>query len=261
MKQSLVDQYSGLDSLIHRLDPRTKLLSTLAFILLVVAIPPSKWQSFALAFLAIATLILLSRLPIGYVLKRSLVIVPFVLVIAMFIPFFKQGEVAGSYNIWMWRVSVTYSGLLVLWNVVIKSWLSILSLILFSGTTPLRKVLHALEELRLPLVFVMMLSFMYRYLFVLLDEVGRMRRARDSRNFGGRHLWQIKTVGNMIGTLFIRSYERGERMYSALLARGYDGRVRTLTGLKLGRADIYFGILFACCLTLIGLTMLLQQPV
>ena len=88
----------------------------------------------------------------------------------------------------------------------------------------------------------MILSFMYRYLFVLVDETMRMKQARDSRNFGGGRLWQIRTIGNMIGTLFIRSYERGERIYAAMVARGFDGQTQTLDCLNFRRADACFGI-------------------
>jgi len=242
VKHSFLDQYSDRDSFIHRLDPRTKFITTLLLIVGVVLTPPNRWSAFALYFALIATLLLLSKVPIFYVLKRSLVIMPFVLMIAIFIPFFKEGEVAGSYNIWLWQVSVTYSGLQVLTNIVIKAWLSIVSLILLTSTTKMTGLLKGLEQLRMPKVMVMILSFMYRYLFVLFDEVMRMKQARDSRNFGGKRLWQIRTIGNMIGTLFIRSYERGERVYAAMVARGFDGQTRTLDCLNFRKADAYFGV-------------------
>jgi len=242
MKHSFLDQYSDRDSIIHRLDPRTKLITTLFFILAVVLTPPDRWQAFALYFFLVATLILLSKVPALYVLKRSLVIMPFVVLIAIFIPFFKEGEVAGSYNIWLWQVTVTYSGLQVFWNILAKAWLSILSLILLTSTTRFSHLLKSLEQLRMPRVMVMILSFMYRYLFVLVDELMRMRQARDSRNFGGGRWWQIRTIGNMIGTLFIRSYERGERVYAAMMARGFDGQTRTLESLNFRQLDAFFGI-------------------
>ena len=227
MKHSFIDRYSDQDSLIHRLNPRTKLVATLALILAVTITPPTSWQAFALYLFLIITLILLSKVPILYVLKQSLVIIPFVLSIAVFIPFFRAGEVAGSYNIWLWQVSVTYGGIQVLWNILAKAWLSVLSLILLTSTTKMVNLLKGLEQLHTPRVIVMILSFMYRYIFVLVDEVMRLRQARDSRNFGGKPLWQIRTIGNMIGTLFIRSYERGERVYTAMLARGFNGQART----------------------------------
>ena len=244
MKHSFLDQYSDRDSFIHRLDPRTKFITTLIFILAVALTPPNRWQVFALYFLLIATLIFVSKVPILYVFKRSLVIIPFVLMVAIFIPFFKEGEVAGSYNIWLWQVSVTYSGLQVLWNILAKAWLSILSLILLTSTTKMTNLLKGLEQLRMPKLMVMILSFMYRYIFVLIDEVMRMKQARDSRNFGGGWWWQLRTIGNMIGTLFIRSYERGERVYAAMLARGFDGRSRTLNRLSFKPADAYFAVGF-----------------
>ena len=254
MKHSFLDQYSDRDSFIHRLDPRTKLITTLVFILVVITTPPTRWPVFALYFCLITTLLLLSKVPIFYILKRSLVIMPFVLLIAIFIPFFKEGEVAGSYNVWLWQLSVTYSGLQVLWNVIIKAWLSILSLILLTATTKFTNLLKGLEQLRMPRVMVMLLSFMYRYIFVLVDEVMRLKQARDSRNFGGRRLWQIRTIGNMIGTLFIRSYERGERVYAAMLARGFDGQTRTLDHLSFRQVDAYFGLSFSLVLILVSLT-------
>ena len=253
MKHSFIDQYSGLDSLIHRLDPRTKFITSLAFIVAVVLTPASNWRVFAFYFCLIAVLLVISKLPPLYVLKRSLVIFPFVLMIAIFIPFFKQGEVAGSYNIWLWRVSVTYSGLLILANVVVKAWLCILSLILLSSATKLADLLKGLKQLGVPRVIILILSFMYRYVFVLVDEVMRMRQARDSRNFGGNRLYQLRTIGNMVGTLFIRSYERGERVYVAMLSRGFDGEVRTLHKLSFRQVDAYFSTTFCLILILPGI--------
>lgn len=253
MHHSFLDQYSDRDSFIHRLDPRTKFLATILFILLVSNLPPGGWPAFALGFLLVVTLILWARLPVLFVLKRSLVIVPFVLLISLFIPFLKEGEVAGSYNVWIWQVQVTHSGLQLLWNILAKAWLSILSLILLTSSTRLPILLKGLAQLGLPRVIIMILSFMYRYIFILMDEVMRMRQARDSRNFGGGRRWQIQTVGNMIGTLFLRSYERGERVYAAMVARGFDGQSRTLDRLAFKRADVGFGAGFGMALILTGM--------
>ena len=250
MKHSFIDEYSHLNSFIHRLDPRTKLLASLAFIVAVLLTPASNWRVFAIYFCIIAVMLVLSRLPPLYVLKRSLVIFPFVLLIAVFIPFFKEGQVAGSYNIWLWQISITYNGLLILANVVVKSWLCILALILLSSTTRLADLLKGLRHLGIPQVMILILSFMYRYIFVLVDEVMRLQQARDSRNFGGSRLHHLKTIGNMVGTLFIRSYERGERIYAAMLARGFDGQVRTLHKLSFRQADAYFSAAFSLVLIL-----------
>jgi cobalt/nickel transport system permease protein len=252
MKHSFLDKYSDRDSMIHRLDPRTKLIATLAFITLVVLLPSASWLTYGLYFAVIAVLIIISRVPALYIFKRSLVIVPFVLMVALFIPFFKEGTEAFSFNIFSWHLSVTYEGLETLGSVMAKAWLSILLLILLTSTTTFANILKALEHLKMPRVLVMIMSFMYRYIFVLTDEVMRMKQARDSRNFGegGNRLWQIKTVGNMIGTLFIRSYERGERVYASMAARGFDGHSRTLDRL-------YFKPMDACFIAALGIALAL----
>ncbi len=257
MKHSFLDKYSDRDSPIHRLDPRSKLLATLAFIAAVVLTPSGSWLAYGLYLAIIATLIALSRVPVIYILKRSLLIIPFVLLVAIFIPFFKEGEVAGSYNIWLWQVSVTHSGLQILWNILARAWLSILSLILLTSTTKFSNLLKGLEQLRLPKVIVMLMSFMYRYIFILVDEVMRMRQARDSRNFGGKLRWRIGTVGNMIGTLFIHSYERGERVYAAMMARGFDGHSRTLDRIHFSRVDACFIACLSLALIFISIFNLL----
>jgi cobalt/nickel transport system permease protein len=240
MRHSFLDQYSDRDSPVHRLDPRAKLVATLAFIAAVVLTPSASWLTYGLCFIIIAALILMSRVPLLYILRRSLVIIPFVLLVAIFIPFFKEGEVAGSFSLGQWHISVSRSGLQLLATILAKSWLSILSLVLLTSTTGFARLLKGLEQLHLPRVMVMLLSFMYRYIFLLTDEVMRMKQARDSRSFGGKRLRQIGAVGNMIGTLFIRSYERGERVYAAMVARGFDGHSRTLDSLQFRRVDAAF---------------------
>jgi cobalt/nickel transport system permease protein len=239
VEHSFIDRYSDLDSFIHRLDPRTKIITTLIFVLAVVITPTAEWRAFACYFLLIGSLLILSKLPPFYVLKRALVIVPFVLVIGIF-NLFKAGDPVASFHLWDWHFSITQEGLLVFSNVLVKASLSILALILLSSTTKFTNLLKGLEQLRMPKVMVMTLSFAYRYIFVLVDEAMRMWRAKESRNFGGKRIRQIRTVGNMVGTLFIRSYERGERVYAAMVSRGYDGKIEVLDSLSFSRSDVLF---------------------
>jgi len=256
MKHSFLDHYSDLDSPVHRLDPRSKLLAVLAFIVAVVLTPVGSWLAYCLYLFIVATLMLLSGVPKLYIFKRSLVIIPFVLLVAIFIPFFKEGEAILNFQIWAWHISITHSGLQLFLSVLAKSWLSILSLVLLTSTTGFSSLLKGLEQLHMTRVMVMLLSFMYRYIFLLTDEVMRMKQARDSRNFGSRRLRQIKTIGHMIGTLFIRSYERGERVYAAMVSRGFDGQSRTLDRLRLKRSDAIFvtGVVLALvCINLLNI--------
>ena len=250
MNHSFLDQYSDRHSIIHLLDPRTKLIATFLFIAAVALTPPDGWLSYALYLATLTIWILFSRVPILHILRRSLVIIPFVVLITIFIPFFHQGGVSGSNSIGSWQVSVSYSGLEILRNILIRAWLSILSLILLTSTTMMPDLLRGMEQLHMPRIMVMLLSFMYRYIFVLVDEMMRMKQARDSRNFGGRRLWQIRTIGNMIGTLFIRAYERGERIYTSMVARGFDGHSRSLKCLRFKPIDAYFGLGLALLVSL-----------
>jgi len=248
MKHSFIDQYSGLDSFVHRLDPRTKLICSLAFVLAVVLTPAGTWNVFVIYLLTLLGLIWLSQLPIKYVLKRSLVIFPFVIMIAVFVPFFKHGQVAVSYDIGAWHIAVTYEGLAVLINVIVKSWLCILCLIILSSSTKFEELLHGMYRLKVPQVFVQITSFMYRYMFVLADQAMRMQMARDSRNFGLNRRNIFKTMGNMIGMLFIRSYERAERIYAAMLSRGYNGELVVVNQLRFRLPDAYFALSMALLL-------------
>jgi cobalt/nickel transport system permease protein len=242
LTHSFLDPYVDRSSPVHRLDPRTKLFAALLLIAAVALTSPDAWPAFATYSAGLFIWFLLSRVPLLHVLKRSLVVLPFVVLIAVFVPFFKEGEVAVNFHIWSWQVSVTYSGLEVLRSILVRASLSIFSLVLLASTTRLTDLLRGLEQLHMPRVMVMLLSFMYRYVFVLVDETVRMKQARDSRSFGGGRWWHMRTVGNMIGTLFIRSYERGERVYAAMVARGFDGRARALKRLRFRPADACFAL-------------------
>lgn len=240
MKHSFIDEYSDLDSLIHRIDPRLKIISFVTFLLFVIFTRPTSFVTFGLYGVLIFILIGLSKIPLGFIFKRSLAIIPFVLIIAIFIPFFKKGQVAGSYSFGTFQLSVTYEGLMILWNVLIKAYLSILCMILLVASTKFSNLLKALENMKCPKLMTMILSFMYRYIYVLADELMRMKRAKDSRTIGGQKRFHIKALSNMLGVLFLKAYERGERVYLAMCSRGFSGQIRTLQDFKLNKTDFCF---------------------
>jgi len=228
MKHDFLDKYSTLESVVHKLDPRTKIITFLLFIICAITTAPRDYLSFAVYAAIIFIVVLLSKVPLSYVFKRVLVIIPFVLLVAIFLPFANKGP----------------EGWIIFWNVMIKSFLAVLATIMLSSTTKFHKLLKGFELLKFPKIIIMMLAFMYRYLFILVDEAHRMERARDSRYFGGEYLRQIKIVCNIIGLLFIRAYERGERVYQSMSARGFDGNIITMNELKYTKSDIYFYIIF-----------------
>ncbi len=132
--------------------------------------------------------------------------------------------------------------LVILWSVLAKSWLSAFAAGVLTSTTEFADLLKGLSMLGTPRVIVALLSFAYRYVFVLVDEAERMNRARDARDCGGRssRARKLQIVGSMIASLFIRSYERAERVFFAMKSRGFDGEVKTLRGLRVVREDILF---------------------
>jgi cobalt/nickel transport system permease protein len=222
---------------LQRLDSRAKILGFMGLTLIVVSTPARAVWAFALYAAIIAFLIGLSRLRISQVLRRALVVIPFVLVVAIFLPFFDR---AGSGGYSVGGAHVTADGLLVLWNVGIKAILGVLSMILLGSTTTFSDMLAGFQRLRVPQVFVLVVSFMYRYSFVFLDELQRMQRAMVSRNYRARWLWNVPTLGRLLSSLFLRSYSRGERVYVAMISRGYEGRMRLSSPTNFGSAEICF---------------------
>ena len=142
----------------------------------------------------------------------------------------------------------TDAGVLRFVSIVIRSWLSVQAAILLVGVTRFPDLIHAFEHLRVPSILTTIVAFLYRYLFVLTDQVMRLLRARQSRsaaapgrNPGGSLAWRGRVAGNMAGQLFLRSYERSDRIYNAMLARGYDGHLRTLNAHSLHAWDWFCG--------------------
>ena len=237
MKHAFLDQYAALESPVHRLDARVKIIAFLALIVISVSTPPQAWRAFLGYGAFLAVMAAASHLPIGHILRRAWIIVPFVLMVAIFIPFMKTG---GGYSLGIGSPGVSRSGPMIFWNVAAKSGVAILSAILLSSTTPFPSLMRGFERLKAPRLMVMLASFAYRYIFVLVDEAERMERARDSRCYGGRWLWHARVIGQMIGTLFLRSYERSERVYVAMVSRGFDGRIVAPAETRMGAADWAF---------------------
>jgi cobalt/nickel transport system permease protein len=240
MKHAFLDHHSHIESPIHHLDARAKIIVFFTFILIGVSSPPTSFFLFSLLAMALIGIALLARLPLGHLLKKVLVVLPFLLMVTISIPFMKKDGVGGGYNLGLGGLSISQGGLWILWNVVIKSCLGVFSIILLSSTTSFPQLIRGMEKLGSPRIFTILTSFMYRYSFILIDEMHRMRRARDSRSFGGRWLWQTRVIGHMVGTLFLRSFHRGERVYLAMLSRGYHGTIPQTTAEGLGWGEVAF---------------------
>ena len=258
MHTDLFDRYLARQSAIHLLDPRTKVVTATLFILSNVLLPDGAWLAFLLSFVALLLGNWLAGLGFGYTLKRSFVALPFVLAAITSI-FALPGQAIGALDLGPWRLVATDAGLVRFASIVIRSWLSVQIAILLTATTQFPDLAHALRHLHVPAILVAIISFMYRYLFVLTDEALRLMRAREARSAHlteTRHkpplTWRAKMTGNMVGQLFLRSYERSERVYAAMLARGYNGQLLTLNPHHLDFRDWAF-------VSLAGFVMLIFQ--
>ncbi|WP_353943089.1 cobalt ECF transporter T component CbiQ [Streptomyces sp. HUAS MG91] len=216
---------------VHGLPPHTKLAAVFCFVVVVVSTPREAMWAFALYAALLAAVAYAARVPAGYLLKRLLIEVPFV-AFAVLMPFVAEGE-----RIHVLGLSLSESGLWGAWNVLAKGTLGVAASVLLASTTELRELLLGLQRLKLPPLLVQIASFMIRYGDVITDEMRRMRIARESRGFeasGVRH-WGV--LAKSAGALFIRSYERGERVHLAMVSRGYAGSMPVIDEVTASRAQ------------------------
>jgi cobalt/nickel transport system permease protein len=231
----------------HQLVPQARVLCALLFVFATALTPNGQWLTWAVYGAGLLTLILLSRVTLSVLLRRVAIEFTFVSVVVLGALFRGGGEV-----LWRWGwLQVTTEGLTVLGSVSAKALLSLLMMNVLMLTTSIPALLHALVALRMPPLLVAIFASMYRYIGVLVEEFTSMRRAAASRNLMGSNYRQRLVVGNMIGSLFIRTYERGDRVYQAMLARGYTGLPPISHIPKGGRADL-LALTLTIVLTLAG---------
>ena len=262
-----LDPYVHLPSPIHRLDSRVKLVLTLAFILTVALIPVGVWPVYILLLTIVLSVEVLSSLGVVYVLKRSLLAAPFVLA-AFPIIFTTPGDALVTFPLGPWMLSITGPGLERFISIALKSWISLQAAVVLASSTHFPQILVAMRAIRIPRLLVAIFSLMWRYLFVLGDEALRLIRARAARSghlqdgdakSGGSLAWRAQVAGGMAGNLFLRALERSDRIYNAMLARGYDGEVRSMPLPELHAAHWLVLILgLGTLLALITLALLLQ---
>lgn len=207
------------ESPVHSLPPHCKLAAAACFVLVVASTPREAVWAFAGYAVLLAAVAVFARVPAGHLLKRMLIEVPFV-AFAVLLPFVADGA---RTELPLLGVSASVPGLWAAWNVLAKGTLGVAASVLLASTTELRELLLGLQRLRLPPMLVQIASFMLRYADVLSDEARRMRIARLSRGFEARGVRHWGVLAKSAGALFIRAYERGERVHLAMLSRGYTG--------------------------------------
>lgn len=205
-----------------------KVLALVGFMLVVVATPREWFAAYAIFLAVLVTVAAVARVRPGWVLKRMVVETPFV-VFAVLMPFIAQGP-----RVDVLGLSLSESGLLSAWGLLAKGTLGVIAGLLLAATTTPQELVRGLERLRLPQQLVQIMAFMVRYLEVVTDEMRRMAVARASRGFVARNPKHWPVLARSVGALFIRSFERGERVHLAMVSRGYTGRMPSMDGVERG---------------------------
>ncbi|MFI5757561.1 cobalt ECF transporter T component CbiQ [Streptomyces sp. NPDC051569] len=218
-------------SVVHDLPPHCKLAAVFCFVIVVVSTPREAIWAFGLYAALLAAVAGVARVPPGFLLRRLLIEVPFV-AFAVLMPFVVPGD-----QVQFLGLSLSVPGLWGAWNVLAKGTLGVAASVILASTTELRSLLLGLQRLKLPPLLVQIASFMIRYGDVITDEMRRMSIARRSRGFEARGVRHWGVLAKSAGALFIRSYERGERVHLAMVSRGYAGTMPVIDEVTASRAQ------------------------
>ncbi len=237
-------------SVVHRLPAEVKILAAFLGVVCVVITPREAFAVFGGYLLVLAAVWAAARIPPGWIAVRSLIEAPFV-VLAVLLPF-----TGGGPTVDVLGLDLSAEGLLGAWNILVKGTLGVLTSLTLAATTPLRDLLLGLARLRAPSLVVTIATLMLRYVDVIAGEAARMRLARISRGHDPRFLWQARATATGVGALFVRSYERGERVHLAMLSRGWTGEMPRLSDTRTTRRQWLAGlspVLVAAALAVTGL--------
>ena len=235
MHHVLLDRWSQGVSPLHRLDARAKILTLLVFLIVLATTPGDAFAVLATYAALLAAAILIARLPLGLMVTRAMVVLPFSMTFALI----------------SWLAGEPLRAL----ALVEKSYLSTVAVLLVAGATPLPLLLGGLERLGSPRLLVLVAQFLYRYLFVLSEQAQHMRLAASCRNGGAGHRRgpRFRAATGALAVLFARSYARAEGIHRAMLARGFSGRFSLLHATRFGAGDGAFVLLVSAFLILVRL--------
>jgi len=213
-----IDDLAGGESFIHKLHPAVKTLTTFLFIVIVMSFNPYKITPLAPFFLYPVVILSISGIPLKQILKPIIPVMPFIIFVAIFNPFFDRIILARIGNITITR------GMISFFAIMIRSLLAISSVFLLIATTGMYRVGHALQLFKVPPIFITQIIFTYRYLFVLLEEIFTMQRAALLRSPANKHV-SLKDYRYLLSSFIGRSIDKSSRIYTAMLARGFNGNI------------------------------------
>lgn len=242
-----IDRYAHLNSFIHELDPRAKIVSFLFLIFSVALVPSLKVALVGLA--GSISLLILSKLPFDFVIQYLKWVVLFILFFMVIMPFSVEGKKIFSF----YSIKITHEGLTLGLLISIRAISAIILIFPMMGTTKFEESLKALYKLKFPNTLIQIIMFSYRYIFTFLEELQTILRAMQVRGFKpGTNLYTLQVLGKALGMLFVRGYERAERVYQAMQSRGYSENSKILTDFKMNTRD------YALASCIVGFGIFLQ---
>ena len=252
-----IEKYSASEGPLQSIDPRVKLISMIGIV--VTAVAASTPIPLVILLVLVLGLAAAARIPLEFFVYRSIIFVPlFAGVIALPLLFIIPGASMAEIEIGPYVAVITREGVYRAAQFFLRVWVCVASLTLLILVTRFSRIIQAMERFKVPSLFVTLTSITFRFIFVLIDEAYRMVVARESRSVGKEsRIGALRSLASMVGTLFIRSYERGERVYMAMLARGYSGQLRSMDYMRLRTRDFVFGLVIASiCLAIFLLDFL-----
>lgn len=232
-----IERLSALDTPVHRIDPRAKLITALVFIATVVSFDKYTISNLLIFFLYPVIIAGLGNISYGHLAKNILYVSPFAVLVGIFNPLFDSQimlTIAGA------GISGGWISFL---SIVVKFILTVSAGFILIGTSGFFSICVALEKLKVPRLFVVQLMFLYRYIFVLIEETIGLVRARHLRSFDGRGMGMI-VAGSMMGNLLLRTINRARRIHVSMLSRGFDGEIRLLKELRMNTASWLYMIIW-----------------
>lgn len=234
MHHHYIDRFADQDSLVHRLDPRAKTLVVLAYSAVLISLPRAVLPSTWFVVLPFAMLVI-GGIPLRFVLRQIVLVSPFIVCLVLFAPLVDRRPIKLADGWWV------AEGWLIAASILLRFVLGVSALIALTTTTRFHVLLHGLSKLGMPRLLAVQLQFLYRYLFLLLDQSMHLRQARAARDAGlGPWSGRWRAGASLVGVLFVRTLEQAERTYGAMLNRGYDGTIRLLAPLRWRLADTLF---------------------
>lgn len=243
----MIDEIANNDSFIGALDPRAKIVIVFLFSILAAAsfqFPVLLW------LLSLGILIVvLARVPVQELLRRLLPVNLLIAFLWLFLPFTFAGEPMLSLG----PLTVTREGVFYATQITIKSNAMMLILIALVASTPIFSLGHAMHALGLPPKIVHLFFFTYRYIHVMYREYGRLVNSMKIRNFTpANNLHTYRTIAYLVGMLLVRSFDRAQRVHNAMLCRGFQGNLYSLSRFSLNRRDIVSLVLMVAVILLLG---------